>query len=198
VAQIELREGEASVVQNSRWISLLVVVSALLLTGSPAAAQFPSQGTQPGGGFPSQQGGFPAQGGSFQSQEFGYSVSWGPQWTVTDQTDATVTLSNGVSFFTLDAFVADPTQTPQDIVLFISENGFNIPLTFSEVVVDDVDEAGAFFDASTEGLGFFIDAMVMERTPNGNSILLMVWQFPQSQFETELEAVLAVTDTLFF
>jgi hypothetical protein len=180
-------------------LSILVVVAALALTGNAASAQFPSQGgTQPGGGFPSQGGGFPSQGGSFQSQEFGYSLSWGPEWTVTDQTDATVTLSNGASYFTVDAFVTDPTTTPQDLVMQIAQDGFDISLTFGEVITDTPDEAGAMFDANAEGLGFYIDAIVMERTANGNSMLLMVWQFPQNQFETELEAVLPVLETLAF
>jgi hypothetical protein len=180
-------------------LSILVVIAALALSGNAASAQFPSQGgTQPGGGFPSQGGGFPSQGGSFQSQQFGYSLSWGPAWAVSDQTDATVTLSNGVSYFTVDAFVIDSTTTPQDLVMQIAQDGFDISLTFSEVIADTPDEAGAMFDANAEGLGFFIDAMVMERTPNGNTILLMVWQFPQNQFETELEAVLSVMETLVF
>ena len=64
-------------------LSLVALLGGIFPLG--AAAQFPSQGQ---GGAPSP-GGFPSSGGGrggfYQGQVYGFALSWGPEWTLTQE-----------------------------------------------------------------------------------------------------------------
>jgi hypothetical protein len=165
--------------------------AAVLGSAFPAgvSAQFPSQGgTQPGGGFPSQEGGFPSQagrGGFYRNDTFLFELTWGPEWQQVDQSEIGIGLTNGVSYAWVEGYFTEPSLTPQDFVLTTAEHGFSVPLTFAEVTFDEPNRAAAYFDAAAEGFSFFIAATVTERTPSQNRLLLLIWQYPLDQYETE-------------
>lgn len=182
----------------TRWLSLVVMVAAMMLGPTGALAQnFPSQqeGSQPGsGGFPSQ-GGTATQpggrGGVFQSQDFGFTLAWGAEWTLVEQGGGPgagfegVSLENGASFVTVMGVAT--TDVPQDIVMNIASSA-TPPMTFDVLVFDEPDRAAAYFATDDPTVAVFIDALTID----SQSALAVLWAFPTAQYDAQFEAFMAL------
>lgn len=196
------------------WKRVAAVAVAAALAGVPALASaqsnFPSQGSDQGGNFPSQggqgQGGgnFPSQeqpgrGGVFQSQQFGFAFEWGPNWELAGEQSEpgfeAVAIGNGVStVLVMGVDIAGAPINPQQFVEQAAE-GLDIPdLQFAEVIFDETDRAAAVYESPSQGAGIFLDAI--RRDPQ--TMIVVMWQFPTGQFETEIEAFQTVMGGLTF
>jgi hypothetical protein len=174
-----------------RLLSLFVFVT-LLGTMFPlgVAAQFPSQGQAQGGGLPGQGGG--GRGGFYQGQNYGWSLSWGPEWTLLEEGVQegleAISLSNGVSDITLGGFTI--LDTPQNVVIGTANTLGGGQWQFLEAIFDEPDRAAAYFDAPQEGRGYFIDII----GTGGSSAVFLIWGFPAAQYDTEWDRFLALMD----
>jgi hypothetical protein len=178
------------------WVTTVFALMAVLGGVFPlmASAQFPSQeggtGTAPGG-FPSQGG--TGQGGFYQSPTYDFSLSWGPGWTNAGETAdggvETISLSNGTSAITVGGFPFD--GTPQDAVVQAADFMGGGAWEFLEVIADEPDRAAAYFTAP-DGSEIFIDARPIDPA----TVLMIIWQYPGIQYDTEFEEFLGVIETL--
>lgn len=170
-----------------RGFRLLSLLSLVTLLGSVfplgAAAQFPSQGQ---GGAPSQ-GGFPSSGGGrggfYQGQIYDFALSWGPEWTLTDdsaeQGFEAITVTNGVSTVTLGGFAME--DTPQNVVTQTATTLGGGQWTFNTIVWDEPNVAAAYFDRPDGQFAYFIYAEQIGPSAG----LFIIWEFPPDQYETE-------------
>jgi hypothetical protein len=175
----------------TRWLSILVVVAALLAAPGVSLAQnFPSQGGggQGQGGFPSAGGGQqPAQGGFYQSTDFGFSLSFGPPWSLVEQVGGPgagfegVVVSNGPSVVTLMG--VNDSNTPQTIVQNVADN-LGVPMEFLEVAADEPEVAAAYYISADGQMG----ARIFAAKADPSTAFLLIWLFPAAQYETEAEA----------
>lgn len=173
--------------RGSQLVSLfafVVLLSGLFPLG--VAAQFPSQAEAPpqgGGGFPNQGTG---RGGFFQSPNFGGSLTWGADWELLDQsTDPSidvVSVTNGTSFVTIGW--GNITETPQDSVMNLANFLGDGTWSFDQAVVDEADSAAAYFSEPSGATGHLI-AVDKFDAQTGR---LIVWSFPNAQYETEFNA----------
>jgi hypothetical protein len=162
-------------------LSLVALLGGIFPLG--AAAQFPSQGQ---GGAPSP-GGFPSSGGGrggfYQGQVYGFALSWGPEWTLTqeaaEQGFEAITLTNGVSTITLGGFAMQ--GTPQDVVTQTATDLGGGQWTFNTIVWDEPTVAAAYFDTPSGQLAYFLYVEVTGPA----SGLFIIWEFPPAQWETE-------------
>jgi hypothetical protein len=175
-----------------RLLSLFVLVAALGgLLPLGAAAQFPSQGGDQSspGGFPSQ--GPAGRGGFYQSQEFGFSLSWGPEWSLVFEAQEPgldyVSLSNGVSEVTVGV-ITNPVS-PQDFVIEVANILGEGQWTFGEVIDDDPTRAGAIF-SDPGGIDHYVDAIELGE----GAKQVVVFSFPADQAQTESAAFLALME----
>lgn len=196
-----------------RWMRVAVFVVVAALAGVPALASaqsnFPSQGGGSGGGnFPSQSGGggnFPSQGqqagrgGVFQSQVFGFAFEWGAGWELAGEDNQpgfeAVAIANGTS--TIMVMGVDTSQSSENPQQFVeaAANGLEIPdLQFAQVIFDETDRAAAVYESQSLGAGIFLDAI--QRDPA--TMIVVFWQFPLDQFDSEVEAFDAVMAGLTF
>lgn len=196
-----------------RWMRVAVFVVVAALAGVPALASaqsnFPSQSGGGGGGsFPSQSGGgdnFPSQGqqagrgGVFQSQAFGFNFEWGGDWELVGESSEpgfeAVAIGNGIS--TIMVMGVDISQSPENPQQFVEEaaNGLDIAdLQFAQVIFDETDRAAAVYESQSLGAGVFLDAIRRDPT----TMIVVFWQFPLDQFDTEVEAFDAATAGLTF
>jgi hypothetical protein len=186
----------------TRWLSIVLVVAALLAAPGVSLAQnFPSQqgggGGQGQGGFPSQGGQQPAQSGFYQSTDFGFSLTFGPPWSLVEQVGGPgagfegVVVTNGTSVVTFMG-VTD-SNTPQTIVQNVADN-LGVPMEFLEVAADEPDVAAAYYISSDGQMGARIFAAKMDPS----TAFLLIWLFPAAQYETESEAYNLLLDGLQF
>lgn len=193
-----------------RWMRVAAFVVVAALAGTPALASaqsnFPSQGGGGGGSnFPSQSGGggnFPSQGqrgGVFQSQAFAFSFEWGPNWELVGEDSQpgfeAVAIANGTStIMVMGVDISQSSENPQQFVE-ASAAGLDIPdLQFAEVIFDETDRAAAVYESPSLGAGIFLDAIRRDPT----TMIVVFWQFPIDQFDTEVEAFDAVMAGLTF
>lgn len=182
-----------------RGLKLLSLFALVAMLGNlfplVAAAQFPSQNqggstTPSQGGFPSQQGAG-GRGGFYQGTAFEWEMAWGPGWELVDegadQGFEAITLTNGVSTLTLGAFTLQ--DTPQNVVLNTADAIGGGEWQFNQVVFDEPDRAGAYFDAPN-GEGVFIDVIAT----GPSSAVFVLWSFPGAQYDAEWENFTAVMD----
>lgn len=172
--------------------ALVVLLGGLFPLG--VAAQFPSQQEAP----PQSQGGFPSQetgrGGFFQSPNFGGSLTFGPEWELLDQsTDPSidvVTVSNGTSGVTVGWGAI--TDTPQNAVTNLANLLGDSTWTFDEAVVDELNSAAAYFSEPGGQIGHLI---VVDKFDQETGRLI-IWSYPNDQYETEFDAFVALMDGL--
>ncbi len=184
-----------------RWMRIATVVVVTALAGMPALASaqsnFPSQGSSGGGNFPSQSGGggnFPSQGqqagrgGVFQSQVFGFNFEWGAGWELVGEDSQpgfeAVAIANGTStIMVMGVDTSQATESPQQFVE-AAASGLEIPdLRFAQVIFDEPDRAAAVYESQSTGAGIFLDAI--QRDPA--TMIVVFWQFPLNQFDSEIE-----------
>jgi hypothetical protein len=188
------------VIKLTRWLSIVVVLAALLAAPGVSLAQnFPSQqggGQQGGGGFPSQGGGGQQPtGGFYQSTDYGFSLTYGPPWQLVEQVGGPgqgyegVVVSNGVSVVTFMG-VTD-SNTPQVIVQNVADN-LGVPMNFLEVAADEQDVAAAYYISDDGQLGARIFALKLDPS----TAFIIVWLFPAAQYETEGEQYNALLEGL--
>lgn len=185
----------------TRWLSIVVVITALLAAPGVSLAQnFPSQqgGGQGQGGFPSQGGGQqPERGGFYQSTEFGFSLTFGAPWSLVEQVGGPgqgfegVVVSNGPSVVSFMG-VTD-SNTPQTIVQNVADN-LGVPMNFLEVAADEPEVAAAYYISADGQMG----ARIFAATMSPSTAFLLVWLFPAAQYEAESEAYNLLLDGLVF
>lgn len=172
-----------------RLVSLFALAAVLGgLLPLAAAAQFPSQGggDEPSaGGFPSQ--GAAGRGGFYQSQAFGFSLAWGPEWTLTFEAQEPgldyISLSNGISEVIVGVITSP--ATPQDFVIEVAELLGDGQWTFSEVIDDLPDRAGAIF-TTPGGVSHYVDASELGQGAKQT----VVFSFPSDQGQVQSQAFL--------